>query len=620
MRPLLLALLLVPLAGCDLFDASTPGTADAGEEPDAGPPGWTVPTTFTPERIIAAQPQVPTNLAQAPDGTLYSVIDGKLAASSDRGVTWDSRGAVQAFQLFVASDGALWSSSGTDIARSGDGGRTFTSIALPAEIQRATASVGAVLAADAAWLLWTTEPPRLFRSANHGASFTEVTLPRAFEYVSVTASGKHLYLVGDDRFVYRTRDGASWEPLGEHAGAREPFESEAGTLLLERNDGTTQELLRSTDGGQNFTRGALTQGALYAQRPGGALVRVGRDGRVDESTDEGATWAPRVPYPGAFTLTVAAFSNELVATTTQGFARLGATATAWTYDRVPGLPSGTVVDVTVADNGRVAVLQSDGPRSTVYVGDDGARWYRGRTFDGVMRCVAFSPDGERLFVGGTAARYSILDKEGRQVQLESALNNRSTESIRQCQWVPNGSLPLLVVSTGNEQDTSGVMMQATPRDGSMGWSEINPMRLESNPQARFTLGYYGFAWTKPTYRGSSAFASYRRWFGTNAWSPGMRVRFSFGLADEWIDADGAPRLPFAARTMSAVGEYGQTLAVLYPNSQLYLGGFSNTLQPVTLPAGLPELQSAKFGPDGRLWLATAFGLYRTQESWLPPPQ
>jgi hypothetical protein len=58
--------------------------------------------------------------------------------------------------------------------------------------------------------------------------------------------------------------------------------------------------------------------------------------------------------------------------------------------------------------------------------------------------------------------------------------------------------------------------------------------------------------------------------------------------------------------------------VLYPHSQLYLGGFSNTLQQVTLPAGLPELHSAKFGPDGRLWLATAFGLYRTQESWLPP--
>ena len=152
----------------------------------------------------------------------------------------------------------------------------------------------------------------------------------------------------------------------------------------------------------------------------------------------------------------------------------------------------------------------------------------------------------------------------------------------------------------------------------MGWTELNPMRLESNPQARFTLGYHGFAWTKPTYRGPSAFVSYRRWFGTNSWQSGMRVRFSFSLADEWIDADGAPRPLHAALSMSAVGEYGQTLAVLHPNSQLYLGGFSNTLQLVTLPVGLPELRSAKFGPDGRLWLATAFGLYRTRESWLPP--
>jgi photosystem II stability/assembly factor-like uncharacterized protein len=617
MRPLLLSLLLVPLAGCELFGSSTPGTADAGQEPDAGPPGWTVPTTFTPELITAAQPQVATNLVQASDGTLYSVIEGKAAASSDRGVTWELRGAVQAFQLFVASDGALWSSSAADIARSNDGGRTFTSIALPAGVQRATASVSAVLAADAAWLLWTTEPPRLFRSADQGASFTELTLPRTFEYVAVNGSGKWLYLVGDDRFVYRTRDGASWELLGEHAGARDPFESAAGTLLLERNDGTTSELLRSTDGGQTFTRSPITQGYLYAQRSGSVLVRVGRNGQVDESTDEGATWAPRVQHPGAFTLTVVAFPDELVATTTQGIARLGATATVWTYDRAPGLPNRPSVDVTVADNGRVAVLQSDGPRSTVYVSDDGEQWYRGRTFDGVMRCVAFSPGGERLFVGGTAARFWILDKEGRQIQIESTLN-RPTETIHQAQWVPNGARPLLVVSTANDQDTSGVMMQSNPGDGSLGWTEINPMRLESNPQARFTLGYHGFAWTRPTYRGPSAFASYRRWFGTNAWQSGMRVRFSFSLADEWIDADGAPRPQYAARSMSAVGEYGQTLAVLYPNSQLYLGGFSNTLQLVTLPAGLPELHSAKFGPDGRLWLATAFGLYRTRESWLPP--
>ncbi len=59
------------------------------------------------------------------------------------------------------------------------------------------------------------------------------------------------------------------------------------------------------------------------------------------------------------------------------------------------------------------------------------------------------------------------------------------------------------------------------------------------------------------------------------------------------------------------GDYGEPTAFLYPNDQLFVGGYSTYPFPVDVTGVSGAYRLAKLAPDGRLWLVTEDGLFRS---------
>lgn len=548
---------------------------------------------------------------------LFSFRSGVVARSADRGRTWDERAEIAAFN-FAYGDGKLYAGGSTSLFRSGDGAETFETLANPAE----TVGAGAWsvrVAAGALWVNWTGSPLRLFRSTDGGDSFAEVALPAGTtEARYPRTSGDALLALFNGTIAARTTDGASWETLGTYDRAVTAYETRAGTLLLGIQDEQGSAVMRSGDDGASWQRSPSVTFYDYDERPDGTLVRVGSS-LVDESTDEGVTWTPRVAsYPEFSVHEFVAFDEELVGVSVESLARLAHDAAQWTFDEEAGLPHpavGRFRDIAFSETGRVALV---GERRVFVSDDDGVIFRRG--FDahdslevGELTSIGIRPDGERIFVGSTNARFVLLEGDGETRVLGGTIAGRAGETIHQVRWVPSGREPGLYVTTGNDENTSGMVFQAQSREDTVRFNQINPLVVPSAPNSIRGAGYFGFDIARHDGTTIVAFVGILQWAATNYSAPHLYENLDFPNTSTWRSitrpvAFGQPL------TISVSGEYGEPVAFLYPNDRLFVGSFASHVTEVRTTDLLGDLLSAKFAPDGKLWVVTTQGLYRSTTS------
>jgi len=136
-------------------------------------------------------------------------------------------------------------------------------------------------------------------------------------------------------------------------------------------------------------------------------------------------------------------------------------------------------------------------------------------------------------------------------------------------------------------------------DDDNGFFEVNPSRLESDPQARFKQGYHAVAMHGPWLH-----VLFRRWFGTNSWQPFYRVNYDFFGTDSWLDD--APAVAFSApRSVTLTHTERPTPIIVYGNDELYFGS-----QKVIADGLFQPPFSAKLDYQERLWVV-AGGVFRS---------
>jgi hypothetical protein len=582
---------------------TAPG-ADAGV--DAGHVGvdaYVPPLELAFEPVVSRPGPVPGSLTEVSDG-LVRLYDGFLEHSADGGRTWTLRAPTSAASLaYEPSRDLLFASSRTGVERSRDGGRTFEPLDAPV-----TERVVAHVTTDGAlWLEQGGVSPRLFRSTDGGESFVEVALPTVDDFLIVfTGLDGSLFLAVDDRVVYRTRDGSRWEELATVSAAR-VFSTRSGTVLISGSDGATTLELRAEDG-VTFERTSAEATYRYAQRPNGRLVRVALDGRTDESSDEGRSWTRIAPALTVVFLDLVARDEALLASTSQGPARL--TGPAWRLEDPPGLPPNATaeyLDVSFARSGAAALVRREPSRSVVYLSDATAtRWRRLTTMDSAgVSAVAMRPDGERVFLGMTLGRYAVLDTRGFP-HLEGGIVARR-ETVRQAQWVEESGIAILYATLASDDDLSGVVVMGRLTDETAPWMELHPAREGLMVTAPPTLGYHGIAFH--TGFNDVMLVSSRRFIGTNAYETSLWVNLDFNsLTGSW-GPQRAP-LPRLVRTLGPAGAYGDAVAALFEDGELAILSLAGPRW-VALSPSIPPIHSAKIAPDRHVWLATRAGAFRS---------
>jgi hypothetical protein len=159
------------------------------------------------------------------------------------------------------------------------------------------------------------------------------------------------------------------------------------------------------------------------------------------------------------------------------------------------------------------------------------------------------------------------------------------------------------VATANDEDTDGMLLySAALDDDGSNLFEINPSRLESDPQARFTQGYHAVAM-----HGAWLHVLFRRWVGTNSWQPYYRVNYDFFGQDSWLDE--APAVAFTApRSVTLTHTDRPTPIIVYGNDEIYFGSQRLIAEGLFQPPAV-----AKLDYQERLWVI-AGNVYRSNEA------
>jgi photosystem II stability/assembly factor-like uncharacterized protein len=272
-----------------------------------------------------------------------------------------------------ASDHALLAGTyGDGLFRSEDRGRTWERVG--AEL---SASVFRFVDPELAG----TEPARVFRSADGGRSWAELEgvaeipgndrwflpySPRAGAARNAHVSGDRMLVAAEVAGLLRSDDGgATWvcEPVdGDedihhvtgHPDDRDLLFVSLGSASLTQSAGPHGGIARSRDGGRtwerveiDYTRATLVPPARPDLLVAGPARRVGREGRIVVSADQGNTWEPAgrgidVPMPDMVELFVAAPDGAIWAIGSRG-RLLRAEPGDWTW--ASALPAGADVAV-----------------------------------------------------------------------------------------------------------------------------------------------------------------------------------------------------------------------------------------------------------------------------------
>jgi hypothetical protein len=324
----------------------------------------------------------------APQNVFASSVYG-LYKSSNRGVTWSQVHPFGSFKVAVSANGSVvYSISTGGPIRSSDGGVTFgsagsgfpgaTSVsALVLDPQNADTIYAALLSSSGVYKStdgaahWTAAnsgltasayyslvidpsnasvlyagggPGRIFKTTDAAASWTELTngLGNGFyRSMSITSSPSTIIAVTDAGFYKSTNAGSSWtgpsQPGADTAVAVDP--NNASNILLASNF----NLIRSTNGGLNFTPSASGLTAAYTQSisvdpRNESIVYTSGAAGIFKSIDHGESWTSLLTGLNQF-IAVDPFNSQTLYATTSGSVRRSLNGGAAWEDFNTGLPT-----------------------------------------------------------------------------------------------------------------------------------------------------------------------------------------------------------------------------------------------------------------------------------------
>jgi photosystem II stability/assembly factor-like uncharacterized protein len=355
--------------------------------------------------------------------TIYVVtMDGSVAKSTDSGLTWNISNTVVAQAMYASTfidvNNILLAGSGGIAYRTTDGGTTWIGIQTPqtewAYYQLKLVSPTEIYAVGDAGNLWKTN--------DFGTTWTALPLNMTwgtFDYLdfySLDISGSLFVMSGYIGVVLISNDkGTTWgsHTLNYNSNIYFDIKKAPGSNIVmavgRQHSAGSSQILRSTDGGTNFT-----PVDLYVNFDAYALSMVsdkvgyvcGTNSVVMKTTNGGTVWNQVTnPVAGSYSLYSMKFVNEntgwvflnytIPATgniykTTDG----GNTWTAQTTGTTDGIMSADMAD---ADNGYVTMNPSNKP---IYkTNDGGATWTPVTTpFTGNIKCVK-ALDKNTLYIG-----------------------------------------------------------------------------------------------------------------------------------------------------------------------------------------------------------------------------
>lgn len=227
-----------------------------------------------------------------PSVGVISGWDGRVLRTSDGGASWVETDTGTRADLnsiaFLTDTVVIAVGSGGKMIRSTDAGVSWQQLESPTSNtlnQVARASDDLALAAG-----WNGT---LLTSTDGGASWTATTLDPPNNYISLEYSQNLGMLVSSGGFVYRTFDGATWEPVLLPEGGTPTAVAlfgEAGALLV----GEFGEMLISENAGRDWINSdsIMTADLLCAAFVGNntEVLAAGWDGLILRTSDGGTNW------------------------------------------------------------------------------------------------------------------------------------------------------------------------------------------------------------------------------------------------------------------------------------------------------------------------------------------
>lgn len=611
MRTRLLTFTLL-LLGCDEL---TPPLMDAGPDDKSQqlPPLDPISIAFEP--VTFPQAPMRTQLV-AHDGALLSVSTQGVDRSDDHGASWTRVSGSFPEDLTSDGRGALWARTSAALLRSDDGGATFQERPLPADL--AAAGRLFITRDGAVWLLSQAAPFLLARSTDGGATFAPALALEGAALAACAPLGDAIAFLIDGATLVRVRD-TEVEVLGAVSGAASCATTPGGAVLVSGYDTSTYEL-RFIDALTAPVRTETSQRWRY-QTAGDALVRYGFGGAVELSADDGVSFTAReAAAPDNMTVSVlVAIADAFIALTTLGPAALEGEASTWVVHAQAGLPPFVSVRALsfARESPGIALLVDDNIQRTLFVALDGVTFVRGQGFaQAEANAVALHPRDDRVVVAGIYGSYRILGDGGRTVlragQINTIAGEVDVDPIREVLWEPDPAGSVVLAGTATDDDTRGRLWQLDGEADDNTWRSLTPARTATSAALR-PGGFHALAASHFEPGQNRALTlSHRSFVSAGSFTTKVLMQSQlFNNNSDWVEAD-APVGFTPALSASYAHNWLDGVAMLWSENRLRYGRTGDRLHEVILdPPGLPELRVVRFAPDGRLWLGTANGVWRS---------
>lgn len=350
------------------------------------------------------------DMTSSPTGVLYVIGFQKLAISSDRGATWQSkRLQFVPASIDFATNGDLLIGSTGRIMRSANEGESWTEI-----IPNPAVSYGYNIAvsANGTWFAGAYRSG-FYRSTDEGNSWARLdgSMTNSDVY-SVSALPQSTIIVGlGNTAWWSPDDGQNWERVAD-------LDSVNTFGIVAGNDGawyaaTTRGLAISTNSGRSWSKRS-TFSRLFGLLPTAFGILVAADGTLQTSIDAGANWWPSSDgmYPPTWTSLVVpnGESSLLVGgTETGGLYVSENNGGTWNVAQT-GLPYGfSVRDISAASTDRIAVLTDN---THLITSDNGpGKWdVKALPSTGAqIQAISARNDGGILLGDGNGSVYRSLD-------------------------------------------------------------------------------------------------------------------------------------------------------------------------------------------------------------------